>query len=230
MMPHNPPYYAGLLERGGFRKAKDLLAFEGGSMEGYVEPPERAQRAAEVILRRAGLAIRPLDLREIRREVNRIRTVYNACWEGNWGFVPITESEAAHMARAFRPVVVPEAVPMIEKDGRLVAFALAVPDLNQVLRGNRSGRLLPVALKLLWALRRESINRARILLLGVLPEYRGKGIDAILWHWVWSRAGKHNMTWGEASWILEDNAAMANAAERMGFRRYKTYRLYDRTV
>lgn len=228
MMPHNPPYYAALLEDNGFRKSKDLLAFEGGSMEGYVEPPERARRAAEVILRRAGLTIRPLDLKRILREVGRIRPVYNACWESNWGFVPITESEATHMARAFRPVVVPEAVPMIEKDGRLVAFALPVPDLNQVLRRNRSGRLLPGILKILWALKRERIRRARIMLLGVLPEYRGKGIDAILWHWVWSRAGKHNMTWGEASWILEDNAAMANAAERMGFRRYKTYRLYDR--
>ena len=69
----------------------------------------------------------------------------------------------------------------------------------QVLRTNRSGRLLPGILKVLWALKRETIRRARIMLLGVLPEYRGKGIDAVLWHWVWSRAGKHNMTWGEAS-------------------------------
>ena len=41
---------------------------------------------------------------------------------------------------------------------------------------------------------------------------------------------EHGLFWGEAGWILEDNPAMANAAERMGFRRYKTYRLYDRPL
>jgi GNAT superfamily N-acetyltransferase len=67
-------------------------------------------------------------------------------------------------------------------------------------------------------------------MLGLLPEVRGRGVDAMLWHWIWTRGLAHGFSWGEASWILEDNAPMVNAAERMGFRRYKTYRLYERAL
>ena len=52
---------------------------------------------------------------------------------------------------------------------------------------------------------------------------------AFAW-WSARRDPEDHMTWGEASWILEDNAAMANAAKHMGFRLYKTYRLYDRAL
>jgi GNAT superfamily N-acetyltransferase len=74
------------------------------------------------------------------------------------------------------------------------------------------------------------IHRARILLLGVIPEYRGKAIDAMLYHWIWTRAEKLGFRWGEAGWILEDNAAMNAGLEKMTFRVYKTYRLYDRAI
>ena len=96
------------------------------------------------------------------------------------GFVPITESEMKLMASQFRPILIPDLAPMVERDGQVIAFGLSLTDVNVVLRGNRSGRLLPAALRLLWKVKRERILRSRILLLGVLPEFRGKGIDAVL--------------------------------------------------
>jgi len=96
-----------------------------------------------------------------------------------------------------------------------------------VLRHNRSGRMFPAALRLLWALKAKRLRRLRILLLGVVPELRGKGIDALLYHHIWTAGGARNITWGEAGWILEDNPVMNAALEKMGFRRYKTYRLYE---
>jgi len=142
----------------------------------------------------------------------------------------MTEQEIDHLAEQFKPVVIPDLVPFVEKDGVPVGFALALTDLNMVLRTNRQGYLLPVLPRLLWRLKREAISRARILLLGVIPELRGKGIDAVLYHWIWTRAGVHGMPWGEAGWILEDNAAMNAGLLKMGFRHYKTYRLYDRPI
>lgn len=85
-------------------------------------------------------------------------------------------------------------------------------------------------LDLLWSLKMKRIRRARILLLGVHPEYRGKGIDAMLYHWIWTRSGERRIYWGEAGWILEDNPAMNAGLEKMTFRVYKTYRLYDRSI
>jgi GNAT superfamily N-acetyltransferase len=230
MMPHNPPYYIRLIERAGFAKARDLWVYQGGSEEKYIPVPERLARATELIRQRHGITLRPLNLKDFAGEVARIKELYNSAWQKNWGFVPMTEHEIDHLAEQFKPVVIPELVPMAEKDGKLIGFGIALPDLNVVLRSNRSGRLFPVVLKLLWALKTKRIRRARILLLGVAPGFQGKGVDAMLYHWIWTRSGERGITWGEAGWILEDNPAMNAGLEKMTFRVYKTYRLYERSL
>jgi GNAT superfamily N-acetyltransferase len=230
MMPHNPRYYVTLLEGAGFAKAKDLLVYQGGHPTRYAPVPERLARGTELIRQRMGITLRPLDMKRFEQEVELIKELYNAAWEKNWGFVPMTEHEIDHLAEQFKPVVIPELVPIAEKDGKVIAFGIALPDLNVVFQRNRSGRMFPMILKLLWALKTRKIRRARILLLGVLPEYRGKGVDAMLYHWIWTMSGERGIYWGEAGWILEDNPAMNAGLEKMTFRVYKTYRLYDRPI
>lgn len=230
MTPHNPPYYIRLLDAAGFAKAKDLLMYEGGSMEHFVVPPERLSRAVEIMMQRAGVTFRPLDMRDFKAEVERVKVLYNACWEKNWGFIPMTDKEIDHLAVQFKPVVVPDQVVFAMKDGREIGFSLALPDFNVVFQKNRNGRMFPVVLKLLWALKREKIRRARVLLLGVLPEYRGKGIDSALYHWIWTKSGDHGMYWAEGGWLLEDNPAIRLGLEKMTFTHYKTYRLYDKKI
>jgi ribosomal protein S18 acetylase RimI-like enzyme len=230
MMPHNPRYYPTLLEAAGFTKAKDLLVYQGGDVDHYVPVPERLTRATELIRQRAGLTVRPLNLKDFAAEVERIKELYNKCWERNWGFIPMTDHEIDHLARQFKPVVVPDLAPFLEKDGKPVGFALAMPDLNVVFQQNRNGSMFPAALKLLWDLKRKKIHRLRIMLLGILPEYRGRGFDAILYHWIWTTGNKYDIWWGEAGWILEDNAAMNAGLVKMGFTVYKTYRMLDRRL
>lgn len=230
MMPHNPRYYVELVERAGFSKARDLWVYQGGSEERYVPVPERLARGTELIRQRQGITLRALNMQDFEGEVERIKELYNAAWEKNWGFVPMTDREIDHLAEQFKPVVIPELVPMAEKDGKLIGFGIALPDLNVVFRRHRSGRLFPMILDLLWSLKMRRIRRARILLLGVRPDYRGKGVDAMLYHWIWTRSGERRIYWGEAGWILEDNPAMNAGLEKMTFQVYKTYRLYDRPI
>jgi GNAT superfamily N-acetyltransferase len=192
--------------------------------------PERLARGTELIRQRQGITLRPLNMKDFQGEVERIKELYNAAWEKNWGFVPMTDREIDHLAEQFKPVVIPELVPMAEKDGKLIGFGIALPDLNVVFRRHRSGRLFPMIIDLLWSLKMRRIRRARILLLGVRPDYRGKGVDAMLYHWIWTRSGERQIYWGEAGWILEDNPAMNAGLEKMTFRVYKTYRLYDRPI
>jgi GNAT superfamily N-acetyltransferase len=230
MMPHNPRYYVDLVERAGFVKARNLLVYQGGREDLYVPVPERLARGTELIRQRLGITIRPLDLSRFEQEVGAIKEIYNSAWEKNWGFVPMTEHEIDHLAEQFRPVVIPDFVPVAEKDGKPIGFGIALPDLNAILRTNRSGYLLPALPRILWALKMRRLRRARIILLGVAPEYRGKAVDAMLYHWIWTRAEKLGYRWGEAGWILEENAAMNAGLEKMTFRVYKTYRLYDRAI
>ncbi len=223
MMPHNPAYYVGLHDGYGFTKVKDLLAFESTG----VRMPDRIARAANVIAERKGITLRALNMKRFREEVELVKALYNQAWEKNWGFVPLTEAEIDHLAKQLKPIVVPDLVCFAERQGAVIGFAVALPDFNVALKHNPSGRIygLPT---ILWHARR--INRVRILLLGTLKEYRMTGVDALMYHWIWTKGLAHGYIWGEGGWILEDNAPMVNAALQLGFRPYKTYRIYDKPL
>lgn len=228
MMPHNPPSYPGLLEAAGFVKAKDLFVYQGGHHDHFVPIPERLQRATAMLAQRYGITLRPLNMKRWDDELAAIKEIYNRAWEKNWGFVPMTNAEIDHLAAQLKPVVIPELIPMAEREGKLVGFGITLPDLNEALKLHR-GSILG-ALRGLWMIRRKQIRRARIPLLGILPEVRGKGVDAMLYDWIWSKSGARNIFWGEAGWILEDNQAMNAGLEKMTFKVYKTYRLYDKPL
>jgi GNAT superfamily N-acetyltransferase len=165
-------------------------------------------------------------MRHFDDEVARIRTVYNKAWERNWGFVPMTEAEIVHMAKELRPVVKPDLVLIAEKGDEPVGFAMALPNLNMALR-HANGRLFPFGLlKLLWHAR--GIDMLRVLTLGLVPEYRGTGIDQLLYLRLFQGGRKLGIVRGELSWILEDNRAMRQALDKLGGRVYKTYRIYER--
>jgi len=231
MMPHNPPHTSRLFDAAGFAKAKDLLVYRGGYEPFTIPVPERLIRGTELIKKRLGVTIRPLDLKNFERDVELIKKLYNSAWEKNWGFIPMTDRESDHLAAQFKPVAIPELIPFVEKDGETVGFGLALPDLNAVFRRHRSGRLTPALLAdLLWTLKTRRVRRARILLAGIAPAWRGKGLDVVIYQEIWARSIARGIGWGEAGWILEDNAPMNAGLRKMEFTVYKTYRLYDRAV
>ncbi|HUL78319.1 MAG TPA: N-acetyltransferase [Vicinamibacteria bacterium] len=224
MMPHNPRYYPSLVEAAGFRKAKDLLAFQStGTLL-----PERLVAATDVVRRRYHVSLRPMDMRRFAEEVALIQRLFNAGWERNWGYVPLTDREIDHLAGQLKPLVVPQLVAFAEAEGEAIGFAAAIPDFNVALRKNPSGRLFPGILRILWASRR--ITRLRVLLLGVLPAWQARGVDALLYRHIWDHGRAKGFDWAEAGWILEDNHAMINGLTRMGFEVYKTYRIYERPI
>ena len=224
MMPHNPSYYPELIEAAGFEGVKDLLAFERLA----TELPARLVAATDRIARRHGLRCRALEMKRFKGEVALVKRLLNAAWQGNWGAVAMTDAEVVHLARQLRPIVVPELVVFAEREGEAVGFAAAIPDLNVALRANPSGRLVPGILKVLWAARR--IRRLRVILLGVLPEWQGRAVDALLYRRIWESARALGYEWAEAGWVLEDNHVMRNGLARMGFRVYKRYRVYERPL
>jgi hypothetical protein len=222
--PHNPPYYVGLMETAGFTRAKDLYQYQ------LTNPsiPDRLLRGARLIAERKKITLRAIDMKRFDDEVERIKHVYNQAWEKNWGFVPMTDAEIDHLAAQLKPVVVPDLVVFAERDGETIGFAAALPDLNVALKTNPSGRVFPGIVRVLWAARK--ITRIRILLLGLLKDYRMTGADALMYHWIWEKGYALGYRWAEAGWILDDNTAMTNALLRMGFQPYKTLRLYDRSL
>ncbi|HSG81000.1 MAG TPA: N-acetyltransferase [Gemmatimonadota bacterium] len=226
MMTYNPPYYVEQLEGWGLAKAKDLLAYEVR----YENFDQRRFALIERLVERSGLglAVRPIDMKNFDAEVSLVRDLYNAAWEKNWGFVPMTDAEVDHMAAQLKPVVDPDLALIGEAAGEPVGFALALPDVNQAIR-HANGRLLPFGLlKLLWHMRR--INGIRVITLGIKEKYRGSPLAALFYHEIFRRGVANGHRLAESSWILEDNIPMVAGVEKMGFHRSKTYRIYERSL
>jgi GNAT superfamily N-acetyltransferase len=226
MMPYNPRHYAALFEACGLRKAKDLFAWERSAAS---PPPERFARIADRIRKAEGITIRSVDLSRFDAEVARIKEVYNAAWEQNWGFVPMTEAEFDKLARDLKQLVVPELALIAEDGGEPVAFSLTLPDLNQALK-KVGGRLtwygLPLGLaRLLWHQRK--IDRVRLMALGVKTGWRRRGLDAALIVESIRRTRALGYQGGEVSWTLEDNELINRAIESVGCSRSKVYRVYQ---
>ncbi len=226
MMAYNPPYYVDLLEGWGLEKAKDLLAYEVR----YEDFDRRRLATLERLGERSQgkLRVRSIRMDRFEEDVGLVRDLYNAAWERNWGFVPMTDEEVAYMAKQLKPVVDPELALIGESDGKPVGFALALPDVNQAIR-KANGRLFPFGLfKLLWHMRR--VSGIRVLTLGVLEQYRGSLLAPLLYKEIFGRGSRKGHRVAESSWILEDNQPMISGVEKMGFRRSKTYRLYERAL
>lgn len=226
LMAYNPPYYEELLLEHGFREARTLLAY----WQQADAPPDYLERAGELVRRRyPEISIRALRMDDFERDVQIVKEIYNRAWERNWGFVPMTDEEFGHLAKDLEPVVEPELAMIAEDgDGRPIGFALALPDLNRALL-HANGRLFPLGLlKILW--HRRKIDSIRVITLGLLEEYRGKGLDAVLYLEIFRRGLERGYDRGEFSWILADNEAMRRPLERMGARVDRRYRLYDRPL
>jgi GNAT superfamily N-acetyltransferase len=225
LMPHNPREYAAFIEAAGYRKAKDLFAW---IYDIERQPPDVIARLAVRQQHEHGIAVRALNVDEFDREADRLRRLYCSAWERNWGFVPPTETEFRRIAHEMKLIFDPRCAVCAEHDGRMVACAVAIPDVNQALKGT-GGRLFPLGLAKLLA-RRRYITQMRLLLLGVEPAYRPLGLYPLLLYAMHTQALGGPYRRIEFSWVLEDNRDINQPAERAGARRYKTYRIYEKAL
>ena len=223
LMPYNLESYATFIEGTGYRKAKDLFAWD---LDLSVPLGERIVKAAQRIVGHHGVVVRTVDMSQFDRDLGILQGIYRDAWAGNWGFVPPTEAEMRQLAVDLKPVIEPEFVLFAEVESRPVACAVGLPDINQVLK-RMNGRLLPFGL---WHfLRRRSIvTQGRLLLLGVVPEWQSTGLYTLLVAELYHRARRKGLRRAELSWTLEDNVAINAGIEAAGGRRHKTYRLYEK--
>jgi hypothetical protein len=230
MMPHSPRYYARGLEAAGYRKAKDLHAYKvdvDGRLQAHVK---RVETAAARLRAEGRLTVRNLDKRRFKEDMRLALEIYNDAWRDNWGFLPVTEREAEALIEAVAPIVKPEGVVFGLIDGKIEAFLVGLPNLNEII-ADLDGRLLPFGwAKLLWRLKRSPPKSARIVLAGVRMAYRNSPVSAALVTLLLSEIIKAGMALGieqvELSWILEDNGPSQALCRSIGSLS-KVYRLYQ---
>ncbi|MBU0740747.1 GNAT family N-acetyltransferase [bacterium] len=224
-MSYNPTYYQDQFESyAGLAKCKDLWAWRVDAED--IKLSKRvADGVRQVLAGKTDLTVRPIDKKDFRNEVELIRSLYNDCWNENWGFIPMDPEEFYFSAKEMKTMVNENLLLIAEWRGEPIGFSMTIPDFNLALKRVR-GKLFPFGI-LKFLLDRKKITYARTLLLGVLPEHRRKGVDVMMVLRSYKAAVKGGITAGECSWILEDNTPMNNILEKLGARVYKTYRIYD---
>jgi GNAT superfamily N-acetyltransferase len=225
MNTHNPRYYPALIESCGYAKAKDMYAY--CMAEGQIT--DRVMEIGKKLEARMDVKFRKFDPKNFKAEVERFKIVYNQAWEDNWGFVPMTDAEIDVMAANLKMIVDPNLIFFAEnQQGEPVGFILGLPDLNVLIK-KINGRLFPFGIFTLLT-QKKKINRARILAMGVLPNYRKRGIDTVMYYKAYKVGTEAGYNWGEFSWVLEDNVLMNEAARTMGAVPYKTWRIYEKKL
>ncbi len=225
LMSYNPPYYPAFTEAYGFTKIKDLYTWY---LDGSKVFSEKMVRVSEAAKQRQGLVLRSLNMKDFDNEVKMVHELYSRGWQSNWGEVPLTDDEFNYMAADLKAIVNPELVIIAEVKGKAIGFGLSLPDYNAVLKDNTHGWLIPGILRIL--LLKKRIKYARVVMLGVLPEFLNSGIGGILFYETGRRIIASGMPNGEASWVLEDNVMMNRGAQMMNGRITKKHRLYEKSL
>ena len=230
MSPYHMPYQGSLIEGAGYAKAKDF--FNWSYTVGDVS--KRVRKAHDDISALPEVTSRQFSRKTLDLDVPIMLDIFNDAWSENWGFVPATPKEAAKMAADLKLFFVPELSVLVSIDNEPAAFALALPNVNEII-GDLDGKLFPTGfVKLLYRLKVKGPESARLILLGIKKKHRFVRKYAALSLYLYAamndggrRAG---MKWGELGWTLEDNAAVNTGIRTMGAKKYKTHRVYEKAL
>ena len=236
LMTYNPRRYVGYIENNGFSKAMDLHAYtlETDIYAGGSRFPKKLIRVVEKIKAKGDIHIRKVDMKNFDLEVERVKEIYNQSWAQNWGFVPMTGPEFDAMGEELRQIIDPDLTLVGEINGEPIGVSITIPDLNQPLRSAYPRPGTPdwwTMAKLVWNWKViRQVTWARVLILGVLPEYRARGVDALFYYETGIAALKKGIQHAEMSWILENNDLISRPIKVMGGEVYKTYRIYEKKL
>ena len=167
-------------------------------------------------------------------EVALVMDIFNDAWSENWGFVPFSEAQIKHMAKEIKPLIFKEGLWVGEYKGEAIAYIWMIPNLNSAIY-DLKGALFPLGwAKLLWRLKVRGVQQARIPLMGLRKAHHntraGLAVIAALSETVFEAGRNQGFTHCELSWILEDNAGMISICEQAIAARYKTYRMYQKSL
>lgn len=230
LMTYNPRYYLSLIEQYGFAKAMDLYAWWASTEKSSaLILGKRFEQIADKVMKRGKFTVRVANLKNLETEVAAIKKIYNKAWAANWGFVPLTDHEIDHLVKSLRQFADQDMIFIAEKDGEPIGVSLSLPNVNRALRKAYPRPGTPelwTLLKFLWY-KRSMVNSLRLVILGVLPEYRMSGVDTVMIYRTLQVTIDKKLLGGECSWILETNDAMNRVIQSADPELYKKYRMYQ---
>lgn len=224
--------YRGFFERYGFRKFQDSLAYriylkEYIDENGIFHPPRGVDRIAARVRERYGdrVRLRLGNLKDIDGELEIARCIYNASLTPLPEFTPVSREEWRRMATAIQPLLDPDFVPIVEVDGRPIAFGLGLPDINQALWHCNGLRMPWEYVKLWWTSRH--LPGVSFKIMAMVPDYHGQGLDALIYTHIAETAFRKGFAWIDLSLTGDDNPTTNRMLRRTNATIDKRYRTYE---
>lgn len=220
---YNPPYYLRLLENAGYKKEVDWYAYRRGG-----EVPNFMRQIYNRVMRQKGLTIREVNRKKLAREAEAVKHIFNQAWSENWGNVPFNDEQWQYLVKELKMILNEKLAFIAELNGEPIAFSISLVDANQAVK-KANGRLFPFGLfRILWEMKK--IRRVRTTILGVLKEYRNRGLEIALVYKTIENGLALGFTEADCSLIVETNRPMITVLEKIGCERYKTWRIFRKEL
>jgi hypothetical protein len=220
------PYYQTQIERLGYRKDVDWNEY-------YIpvpdSVPERHQRIAQIVKEKHGLKVLKFrNLKQITPYIDQVFNLLNKVYQPLYGYVPLTKKQIDHYVKVFVPLLCWDIVSIIVKEetNQVVAFGIACPSLSKALQLSR-GKLFPFGwLGLLRALKWKNNPVVDLMIIGIDPEYQGKGVNAVIFADFIPSAYECGFRFAETNPELETNNKVASLWDGFNAEHHKTRRAY----
>ncbi|MCK9276097.1 MAG: hypothetical protein M0P57_13510 [Syntrophales bacterium] len=222
---HFRPYYKELAETYGFRKCIDWYCYLVRDIEDY---QSYLREVKQDLMKNQNITYTTLQRKDIKQRARELHEIFNVAWDGNWGHLPLTDKQFEVFFRELKEVIIPELAIFAHDGNKTIGFCISIADANlglQIL----NGRLYPWRLlKALKAIRRS--KKIRTIVMGVLPEYRGRHIDDVFYLKTIETGVGMGFNASDCSLIVETNRKMIHAIEVLKAENYKTYRIFEKEI
>ena len=224
---YNFPYYKDHFEELGFDKAAEWVEFK---IKIPKESPEKVAKFARIVVERYKLnVIHFTKSKEIMPYVDDMFGLLNKTYNTLSTFVPIQQYQIDHYKEKYIKYINPHYIKCIaDSDGKLIAFAITMPSFSKALK-KANGKLFPFGIFHLLRARKKN-NTAAFYLIGIDPEYQGKGVTAVIFHQMQELFNKNGITDVETNPELEENKAIQQLWKNYEHSLHKRRRTYKRDL
>lgn len=228
MMPYNKAYYNDLCCQSGYSKLVDLSSYSIDVNNSPIERYHHIYSKGLEFMKLNGIQIRNISTKTFQKDMEELRFVYNKSNENNWGFMPLNEVEFRAMADDLKTTTPLDLTLVVEKEDRIIGFLIVVPNLNQAFKFIKNGKLFPFGI-LRFLQKKRTVNSARIMILGILEEYRGLGLDLFMYQQIKEALKRRHIYKAEACYVLENNQTMNTILNKLSEGVIKRYRIYAKS-
>lgn len=224
------PYYKDQIERLGYTKDADWHEFRVPVPE---EVPERHQRIAKIVAEKFGLKLLKFkNLKQVTPYIDKLFNLLNEAYAPLYGYVPLSQKQIDHYVKMYVPLLRWDIVSIIIKEDtdEVVAFGIGIPSLSKALQKS-GGKLFPTGwYHLLKALKSKNNETLDLMLIGISPEYQGKGVNAMIFYDFIYSAHKSGFKYAESNPELEQNNKMTALWDGFDAQHHKIRRAYIKNI